>query len=511
MRIFKLAILLLGLASVSSVGVQDIRWGVATAAYQIEGAWNVSGKGESIWDFFSHIPGTTCDNETGDVADDFYHKYEEDVQMMAVLGIKHFRMSLSWARLLPNGTTDYVNQAGIDFYNRVFDIMDRYNITPYVTLYHWDLPQAFNNFTDQSTWLNPEITDRFAEYANFSFATFGHRIKYWITFNEPHSFAQNGYMWGVHAPGRCSPDINERCVTIGGGGNTSTEFYIVSHHVILAHAKAYHIYNDTYRASQGGVIGMNTDSQYYEPWDPESEDDIEAINTSLLFNFGIYNDPIVFGDYPQIMREYITGGRLPTFSEDEKKMIKGTYDYLGVNHYTTNYVHYTGEVGTDYSNDNRAWYSSTNINGTQIGPQAQSSWLFVYPPGFGKFLTWVHHRYNRPDIFVFENGVSVPGENDDPISVAVHDQFRINYLNDYIQSMFDAIEEHSINILGYFAWSILDNYEWSDGFSVRFGMVYVDYEDNQRRYIKDSAMWYSNFTQSLTSTAYAFGAEEFVQ
>lgn len=150
-----------------------MRWGVATAAYQIEGAWNVSGKGMSIWDYFSHVPDMCHDNETGDVADDFYHKYEADVEMMAVLGIQHFRMSLSWARLLPNGTADYVNQAGVDFYNRVFDILERYNITPYVTLYHWDLPQAFNNFTENSTWLNPEITDRFAEYADFAFATFG--------------------------------------------------------------------------------------------------------------------------------------------------------------------------------------------------------------------------------------------------------------------------------------------------------------------------------------------------
>ena len=214
--------------------------------------------------------------------------------MMKSLNIKDFRMSFSWSRILPDGTPASANQKGIDFYNSVFDELNAAGITPWVTLYHWDLPSALFNTTSTGAWLGKDIIDKFNDYADFCFKTFGTKVKKWITFNEPQSFTWIGYGAGVHAPGRCSED---RCKT-GGGGNTATEPYITSHNVILAHAKAVQTYKQKYQKDQGGEIGMDVATAYYEPWDPMSPDDIEAVNTRIIWEYAFYYDPVVFGDYP---------------------------------------------------------------------------------------------------------------------------------------------------------------------------------------------------------------------
>lgn len=208
-------------------------WGVAAASYQIEGAWNASDKGLSIWDVFSHIPNTTANNDTGDLADDFYNRYHEDIQMMADLGVKHFRMSFSWPRLLPNGIVNLTDMSGsskdgIAFYNNVLDALANASITPWVTLYHWDLPAVFNATSSTGGWLNPDIVGYFRDYAEFCFITFGDKVKHWLTFNEIATYSYIGYGSGIHAPGRCSTD--DRCKTTGGGGDTTTEPYNVSHY-----------------------------------------------------------------------------------------------------------------------------------------------------------------------------------------------------------------------------------------------------------------------------------------
>ena len=237
----KIFILLLATALTSRANLlkdvpEDFAWGVATAAYQIEGAANIDGRGPSIWDDYCKVNGTIHNGDNGDVADDFYHKYKEDIKMMKQLGIKNFRMSFSWSRILPNGTTDKgINGQGIAFYNYVIDELLASGITPYVTLFHWDTPSAVHNNTDTGSFLGRDIIDKFNNYADFCFAVFGDRVKHWITLNEPWTYSAMGYGIGVMAPGRCN---SERCKTIGGGGNTSTEPYIVTHNLILSHGKA---------------------------------------------------------------------------------------------------------------------------------------------------------------------------------------------------------------------------------------------------------------------------------
>lgn len=258
----------------------DFHWGVATAAYQIEGGWNEGGKGPSNWDTFCQIPGMIKNGESGKVADDFYHRYLEDVQMMKQMGVKNFRMSISWPRVLPVGTKDFPNWQGVQFYHDLIDALLDAAIEPWVTLYHWDLPQALDGKTNQDGWLNPNIPQLFNDYAEFCFQNFGSKVKHWITINEPQSIAWLGYGAGVNSPGRCSPYVMERCEEIGGGGDTPTEPYIVSRNIILAHALAYRTYHEKY-AVEGGEVGLDINSDFFEPWDPTNPDDIEAVQIKV--------------------------------------------------------------------------------------------------------------------------------------------------------------------------------------------------------------------------------------
>ena len=295
----------------------DFSWGVASAAYQVEGAWNVSDKGPSIWDVYTHIPGVTHNNETGDEADKFYDYYLRDAQMMKDLGIKNFRISLSWPRLLPQGTVDQPSTAGLTFYTNVINALLDQGIEPWVTLYHWDLPATLSDNTTTGGWLNPNTSDLFNAYADYCFNNFGGKVKRWLTMNEITSFAWIGYGLGIHAPGRCSSDIIPTCNSVGGQGNSSTEPYIVAHHAILAHAKAVQTYNQKYRDTQKGTIGFTIDSDWVLPWNPNDPADIAAVETYAIFNYARYIDPIITGDYPELMREYI-GERLPTFTDEKR-------------------------------------------------------------------------------------------------------------------------------------------------------------------------------------------------
>jgi len=470
---------------------KNFAWGVASAAYQIEGGWNADGRGPSIWDTFSHTPGRVYKNQTGDVADNFYYLYPVDIAMMQGMGIRHFRMSLSWSRILPNGTVDNVNEAGVKFYNDLFDTLLNAGIEPWVTLYHWDLPQALDDHTDNGGWLNPNISEIFNQYADFCFKTFGGKVKKWLTFNEISTFAWVGYAAGVHAPGRCSPEVGSWCKEVGGGGNTATEPYIVVHHVLIGHGLAVQTYRNKYQKAQNGTIGLTINCGYSYPFDPSNPDDIKAVEINELFSCGYYGDPIAFGKYPDIMHEMITGNRLPNFTEAQSQLLKGSYDFIGINHYTSKYVKWTGVVGNTSQNDARLYETPTDVNGHLIGPYADSSWLNVYPKGFRDTINWFDKRYNRPLMYVFENGVSCPGESNLPLEQALNDTFRVNYLKDYIANMALAILEDGVNLQGYFSWSIIDNFEWADGYNVRFGMTYVDYNNGGLRHPKSSAKWYS--------------------
>jgi len=471
--------------------LKNFTWGVATTAYQIEGAWDADGKGESIWDVFTQYPNLIYKNETGQVADDFYHRYLEDIQLMKKLGIKNSEMSIAWSRLLPSGTIDKPNPKAIKYYNNVFNALIEAGITPWVTLYHWDLPAALNDKTSNGGWLNPDIINKYNDYVEFCFKTFGDRVKHWITFNEIMQIAWPGYGDGSFAPGRCSPDQADWCEKIGGGGNSSTEPYIVAHHALLAHATAVNTYRTKYQPTQHGAIGMTIDCDFGLPFDPNNANDRNATETFMEFNYGWIADPLVFGKYPDIMREYVTDGRLPTFTEAESELIKGSYDFLGLDQYTSTFVQYTGIPGSTWQDDGRFQTSDINVNGEPIGPKTGNDWQYVHPFGMRGLLNWISKRYNDPPIYVFENGVPCPNENNLPRDLALKDVFRINFYKGYIENMLLAVLQDGVDVRGYFAWSLIDNFEWADGYSVRYGLVYIDYANNLTRYPKDSAYFYA--------------------
>jgi beta-glucosidase len=477
---------------------QNFDWGTATAAFQVEGGWNVSGRGPSIWDYFTTFPGRIYDNQTAQVADDFYHRYPEDIKIIKELGVKNFRVSISWTRIFPTGDSTSPNQEGVKFYSDLFDSLLSAGIEPWVTLYHWDLPQTFNNFTSQSGWLDPDTAYRFNEYADFCFSTFGNRIKNWITMNEIQTFTWIGYGVGVHAPGRCSPQIGDWCQKIGGGGNSSTEPYIAAHNALIAHGLAVKTYREKYQRVQRGKIGMTISSGFAVPFNTSEPKDIEAVNIAVAFQYGWFADPQVFGKYPKEMTDLITGSRLPNFTDYTSELLKGSYDFLGLNYYSSSYAKWTGVPGSVYGNDTRIESSPYNASGHLIGPFAESTWLNVYPEGLRGILNWIKDRYNSPIIYIFENGVSCPGESQLPEAIALNDTFRMNYIQDHITQMIYAYDYDFVEVRGYFLWSLLDNFEWSDGYNVRFGVTYVNYDQNLTRTVKNSGYLYRDIIKKLS-------------
>ncbi|XP_012581092.1 PREDICTED: lactase-phlorizin hydrolase [Condylura cristata] len=436
-------------------------WSAASAAYQIEGAWREDGKGLSIWDTFSHTPLRIGNDDTGDVACDSYHKIAEDVIALQNLGVSHYRFSVSWPRILPDGTTKYINEAGLDYYERLIDALLAANIKPQVTIYHWDLPQALQ---DVGGWENETIVQLFKEYANVLFQRLGHKVKFWITLNEPFNTATQGYGYGTAAPG-----ISFR---------PGTAPYIVGHNLIKAHAEAWHLYNDVYRAHQNGLISITINSDWAEPRDPTNQEDVEAARRYVQFMGGWFAHPIFKnGDYNEVMKTRIRDrslaaglnkSRLPEFTESEKRRIKGTYDYFGFNHYTTVLAYNLNHASWISSFDaDRGVASITDRSWSDSG----SFWLKMTPFGFRRILNWLKEEYNNPPIYITENGVSQQrGEED------LNDTARIYYLRSYLNEALKAVQD-KVDLRGYTVWSVMDNFEWAMGYAERFGLHFVNYTD----------------------------------
>lgn len=443
-------------------------WGSATAAYQIEGAWDEDGRGLSIWDAHSHTAGEVINDDTGDTACDHYHRFEEDVRLMKNMGLKYYRFSISWSRILPNGFTSHVNEKGIGFYNKLIDTLVKNDIEPMVTLYHWDLPLSLQIQYDG--WLNKDIiVPAFAEYARLCFSRFGDRVKYWITINEPWCISILGYGTGEHAPGRCqNPDV---------------EPYLAAHSMLLAHANAVSIYRKEF--NNNGKIGITLNSDWCEPLpsnDPRQYAlNKEAAERSMLFNLGLFADPIYKGDYPEVMRE-TCGDRLPKFTSDERDLLLNSSDFFGINHYSSNY----GSPG--HGEGDKSFFADVNVtmSSDPTWQKTDMGWNVV-PFGFRKLLQWVHNRYNpMGGIIVTENGCAV---NEPTKELATKDEFRINYFRTYLAQLHEAIQ-NGAEVNGYFAWSLMDNFEWAFGYSKRFGLHWVDYKTLER-VPKGSAHWFS--------------------
>ena len=444
---------------------KDFVWGTATSAYQIEGGYNADGKGPSIWDAFCTIPNRIKNGESGNVAIDHYSRFREDVQLLKSQGFKAYRFSIAWSRILPEGKGE-VNEAGIQFYSDLIDELLTHDITPWVTLYHWDLPLALQMEGDG--WLNAQIIEHFTEYARLCFERFGDRVKHWISLNEPWVVAILGYGQGVFAPGRTS----------------NSEPYLAAHHLLLAHANAVQVYRSEF-GHQNGQIGISNNCDWREPLTNKPED-VEAAQRALLFFLGWFADPIYLGDYPQVMKDRL-GRRLPQFTEAEKKVLKGSSDFFGLNHYTTMYA-----ADEDLSESDANVYGNGGLSEDQdVALSHDESWELtsfnwaVVPWGCKKMLYWIRDRYGNPPIIITENGFACDDIVEDG---TVNDTDRARYFKSYLEACHEAIQE-GVSLIGYFAWSMFDNFEWASGYSVRFGINYVDY-DTLERIPKTSARWF---------------------
>ncbi|KQK18470.1 beta-glucosidase 24 [Brachypodium distachyon] len=466
----------------------EFMFGTASSAYQYEGAVREGGRGPSIWDTFTHNhPDKIANGSTGDVAIDSYHRYKDDVSIMKDLGFDAYRFSLSWSRILPSGKpSGGVNIEGIKYYNNLIDKLISKGIEPFVTLFHWDSPQVLEQ--QYGGFLSHLIVEDFHDYANICFREFGDRVKYWITLNEPWSFSVGGYSSGILAPGRCSSRQKSGCSM----GDSGKEPYIVAHNQLLAHASAVQVYRDKYQMEQKGKIGITIVSNWITPYSNSKEDN-DATKRAMDFMYGWFMDPLTKGDYPLSMKTLV-GSRLPKFTKEQARALNGSFDFIGLNYYSARYAQNTKhncKINKSYSTDSRA-NQRVERNGTYIGPKAGSSWLYIYPKGIEELLLYTKETYNNPTIYITENGVDEINNENLPLQEALADNTRIEFYRQHIFHVLRALRE-GVDVRGYFAWSLFDNFEWMDGYSVRFGLNYVNYKDGLKRYPKRSSQWFQKF------------------
>ncbi|KAJ7948615.1 Beta-glucosidase [Quillaja saponaria] len=437
-------------------------FGTSTSSYQIEGAYIEDGKGLSNWDVFSHIPGKIKNSENGDIADDHYHRYLEDIDLMHSLGINTYRFSISWARILPRGRFGDINTNGILFYNKIIDNLLLRGIEPFVTIHHHDLPQELED--RYGGWLSPQIQNDFVHFAEICFESFGDRVKNWVTINEPNLFAEMAYTRGTYPPGHCSLPFGNCSV-----GNSDSEPLIAMHNMLLSHAMAVNLYRKHFKAEQGGSIGITVSCFMYEPLRDDQVGDRQAANRALAFTAGWVLDPLVFYDYPPEMR-HILGSQLPSFTPD------CTYIAcpLGGDHPIRGFLLTLGEK-----------------DGIPIGDRTGMPRFFVVPEGMEKIIDYIKMRYHNTPMFVTENGYSSPQNQDVKLNDFLQDFNRIEFHKAYLAALLRAIRKGA-DVRGYFIWSLMDNFEWTDGYGTRFGLHYVDFQTLER-IPKLSAKWLTSF------------------
>ena len=427
----------------------DFSWGVATSAYQIEGAARTDGRGASIWDTFSHTPGKIIDGSTGDVACDHYHRYLEDVGIIAELHADAYRFSISWPRVQPLGSGAW-NEAGFDFYARLIDALTEKNIAIHVTLYHWDLPQSLQ---DRGGWLNRDTTVYFAEYAAEVARRFGNRVATIATHNEPWCTANLGHGTGQFAPGMADPKAAIQ----------------VSHHLLLSHGLAMQSMRAVNSAAKLGIV-LN---QWTAMPATAAQEDIDMAKLEYAKSVQWYMDPIFKGKYPDLALQHIDRAAF-IIHENDLNDICQPIDFLGVNYYT------------------RVFCSSATPKVLPEGKLGFSDMGWEnYPQGLTDLLTGLHQEYALPPVYITENGIAVA---DRVVDGVVNDQERITYVKHHLNALAAAMDQ-GVDVRGYFYWSLMDNYEWNSGYAKRFGLIHVDYA-TQQRLLKNSALWYRSFISS---------------
>jgi beta-glucosidase len=426
-------------------------WGAATAAYQIEGAAQEDGRGVSIWDTFSATPGKVHQGDTGAIAADHYHRYAEDIELMAQLGLGAYRFSIAWPRILPEGR-GAINQKGLDFYERLVDGLQAKGIKPFATLYHWDLPQSLE---DQGGWLNRDTAHAFADYAEIVAQRLGDRVASWITLNEPWVSAFLGYGIGIHAPG-----LSDRQAALTAG-----------HHLLLAHGLAI----PRLRAHVGQAeVGITLNLTPAYPADDRPETARDTVRADAFINRW-FMDPLYSGHYPEGFFAGM-GMQEPPILPGDMEIIRAPIDFLGINNYSRSVI-----VGQEQPGQIQ------QLNPVPGSGYTTMDWE-IYPQGLADLLIRVHRDYQPSKLYVTENGAAFADQWDG--ANLVDDQNRVAYLRDYIAAAGQAIEQ-GVPLQGYFVWSLIDNFEWGYGYSQRFGIVYIDYP-TQRRIIKQSGHWYAN-------------------
>ncbi|XP_075985448.1 myrosinase 1-like [Anticarsia gemmatalis] len=462
------------------------KFGAATSSFQVEGAWNVSDKSQSIWDKFVHDkPDVIADCSNADVSADSYHLWETDVEKAAELGLNFYRFSISWPRLLPSGFANYTSEDGKRYYNNLIDGLLAKGIEPMVTLFHLDLPQTLQ---DLGGFTNPLIADWFADYARVAYSLFGDRVKIWLTINEPIMICDLAYNTAIMAPGVLSPDHGT---------------YLCNKYILLAHAKAYRVYENEFKAMYQGEVSIANQLMWYEP---EREADADLAELGRQYNTGRYSHPIYSkeGGWPPAIEKLIEENslkkgfltsNLPAFTQEEIELIRGTYDFYALNYYMSFTVR-TASEGEDVGSyplygipdlnavfGHREEWTATNLTG-----------FYLNPEGARRQMAWLKKNYDDMKILITENGYPNLGGLDD------HD--RIAFYQALFKQLILAIKEDGINLTHYTAWALMDNFEWTNGYSVKYGLYQVDFADPLRtRTARASARYYANVIKTLTISA----------
>ncbi len=435
----------------------DFKWGVSTAAYQIEGAHDLDGKGPSIWDVFSHTKGKIYKGQNADETCDFYHHYAQDIALMNAMNIPHFRFSLSWSRILPHGTGT-INYKGIEFYNKVINFCLELGITPWVTLYHWDLPQALEV---KGGWTNREIVNWFSEYVSVCVKAFGNRVKHWMVLNEPLVFTGAGYFLGIHAPGR--KGLNN--------------FLSAAHHAALCQAEGARIIRSL---SPQSKVGTTFSCSFIQALKPTEADHRAAVRVDALVN-RLFIEPLVGEGYP--VNDFKLLQRLEQFVKDgDEAHLQHNMDFIGVQNYTR-------EIVTHSFAKPLIWARIVDAKCRNADHTAMN-WE-VYPECIYEMLKKFGSYKNVNELIVTENGAAFP---DLVINGECNDFKRKQYLQQHIQQVLRAKNE-GVNVNGYFVWSFTDNFEWAEGYQPAFGLVHIDFK-TQKRLIKSSGHWYSEFIRN---------------
>ncbi|KAK6148516.1 hypothetical protein DH2020_019428 [Rehmannia glutinosa] len=451
---------------------KDFVFGSGTGAYQVEGAALECGKSVGVWDDFTlRTPGRILDGSNGNVACDTYNKFKEDIKMMKKMGLDAYRFSISWPRILPGGRCSAgINREGIDYYNNVIDTVLAHGMKPYVTIFHWNLPHCLEKEYDG--FKSKRVVADFREFAELCFWEFGDRVKWWTTVNEPWTYAVNGYVKGNFPPSQVSVEPRRaltklpayrsiqdpnftlpltRSNSSNGNIDPAKDAYTVARNLLLAHSEAVHSYRTKFKPWQEGQIGIVLNSHWHVPLDENSQDDKDACKRAVDFMLGWFLNPVLYGDYPQNMKDYVPPDNLAHFTPQESEMLKGSVDFVGLNYYTTN-------------------YASNDPNPVGVGYDADQHVDF----------TWVSDKNDFKQTAI----------------EACNDDRRRKYHEDHLFNILKAMIIDKVNVKGYFVWSFCDNFEWSEGYTVRFGITYIDFLNNLTRYPKNSALWFAQFLKN---------------